>query len=563
MPLSKLMGNLIRTQEILVVLLRHGFGDLVQRLGLWQYLQSAATLEEAQPEENKDVTTPARRFRNALEDLGGAFVKLGQVLSTRQDLLPKTWIEELAPLQDNLSAVDSDLLFKTLESDLGPVENTFTFLDPKPMATGSIAQVHRAVTVDRQDVVVKIRKPGIRATLLQDCDILQAFGELLERHVPESRNYRPVQIVEEFRSAVIRELNFTQEARNLDRFQADFKNHDSVVFPTPYWEHSTERVLTMECLDGIKISLNDELKTQGVDTANVARTLADAILRQILDHGFFHGDPHPGNLLVIDQSTVGFLDCGMVGQLDERMRENLMLLVAAGIRRDTEVLTDILIEMNALPEKDLDRQRFLREASLFLDRYYRLPLKRIRLSTIIEDATELINRFRIQVPSDLLMVGKTLVTLEGIGRSLDPDFDAVATAEPFIKEMMFTQYGPRFIGRKIVQSSRDIFRLLRELPGDLRELSRTIRDNQLRIVLEHRGLKEAFEELDRAAKRVSTSIILASLVLGSSIVVLSGIEPRFMGIPVLGLVGLGIAALLGFWLIISTVIKGKQRSNRS
>lgn len=548
----------MRTQEILVVLLRHGFGDLVQRVGLWQYLQSASVVEEAEASDARDQLTPARRFRHVLEDLGGAFVKLGQVLSTRPDVLPRTWIDELVPLQDHLAPVDSHLVFETLESDLGPVENTFAFLDPEPLATGSIAQVHRGVTVQQQDVVVKIRKPGVKQTLLRDCDILQAFAELLERHVPESRNYRPVQIVEEFRNAVTHELDFTLEARNLERFQSDFQQHDSVVFPTPYWDHSTERVLTMERLDGVKISLNEELDNQGVDRSGVAHTLADAILRQILDYGFFHGDPHPGNLLVIDKKKVGFLDCGMVGQLDERLRENLMLLVAAGIRRDTEVLADILIEMDALPEEDLDRQRFLKEASLFLDRYYRLPLKRIRLSSIIEEATELINRFKIQIPSDLLMVGKALITLEGIGRSLDPDFDAVATAEPFIKEMIFTHYGPRFVGRKIVQSSRDIFRLLRELPGDLRELSRTIRDNQFRIVVEHRGLKEAFEELDRAAKRVSLSIVLASVVLGSSVVILSGSEPRFKGVPILGIGGLCIAAVLAIWVIISTVVKRKQ-----
>jgi ubiquinone biosynthesis protein len=558
MPLSKMVGNLIRTQEILRVLLRHGFGDLLHRMGLSHFLKSPSVEEVMRDPDNLEIITHAGRFRDALEELGGAFVKLGQVLSTKSDIFPRDWIEELASLQDRLSAVEFEQLVQTLESDLGPIENSFEFIDPEPMATGSIAQVHRGRTLAMADVVVKIRKPGIEQTLLQDCDILHWLAERLERHVEESRNYRPVQIVEEFRAAVIRELDFMLEARNLEHFRSDFQGHESVVFPMPYWDQTTERVLTMERLDGIKISLNKELEEQGVDCSNIAQTLADGILRQVLQHGFFHGDPHPGNLMVVEQTKVGFLDCGMVGRLDERMRENLVLMVAAGIRRDAEILADLLIDMNALPEKDLDRERFLKEASLFLDRYSRLPLKRIRLAAIVEDATELINRFKIRIPSDLLLVGKALITLEGVGRSLDPDFDAVATSEPFIKEMVFTHYGPRFVGKKIIEGSRDVFRLLRDLPGDLRELSRTIRDNELKIVLDHRGLKEAFHELDRASKRISTSIIIASVVLGSSIMILSGNEPSYRGIPILGLIGLSIAGVLAIWLIVSSLLKERS-----
>ena len=369
--------------------------------------------------------------------MGGAFVKLGQLLSTRPDILPRVWIEELSRLQDDVKAVEFRTLLVTLESDLGPWAEKFQSIDSTPLAAGSIAQVHPAVTIDGQEVVVKIRKPGIRKTMLQDCDILQALAEQLEKHVTESRNYRPVQIVEEFRNAVIQELDFTQEGRNLDRFRADFPEDPVVVFPMPFWDQTTERILTMERIHGIKISLIDELRSQGADTVALARHLGNAVLKQILEHGFFHGDPHPGNLLVVNGSNLCFLDCGMVGRLDERTRENLVLLVAAGLQKDVDGIADIMIDMHALPPT-LDRNRFLKEANLLLDRYYRLPLKRIRLTSLVNEIMDLINQHQILIPQDLVLVGKALITLEGVGRSLDPDFDAVAVADPFIREMALT-----------------------------------------------------------------------------------------------------------------------------
>lgn len=553
MPFSKLMRNLSRSQEIVSVFVRQGFGDLLQRSGVAQYFRAAPGPDEVEGDRER-LTTSAARFRQALDELGGAFVKLGQLLSTRPDILPPNWIEELSHLQDEVRAVDFSQLKQILEADLGPLENSFRFVDPEPVATASIAQVHRAVTRDGQDVVIKIRKPGVKKTLLQDCDILEATAEILEKHLPESRNYRPVQMVEEFRRAVIQELDFTVEGRNLDRFRSDFQDHPHILFPKPCWDQTTERVLTMERIEGMKISFMYGSQDESVDAPQIAETLAEAVLRQILEFGFFHCDPHPGNIMVVDGDKVCFLDCGMVGHLDDRMRGNLILLVSAAIRKELDVVTDVLVEMNALPE-DLDRRQFLKESSLFLERYYRRPLKRIRLKSIVEESMAIINKFRIQVPSDFVLVGKALITVEGVGRNLDPDFDAVAVAAPFIRELVLVNYGPQYVGRAIMEGSRDIIRLIRDLPGDLRELSRNIRENQVRIVVEHQRLKESFEQVYKASKRISTSIIIASLVLGSSIIVGASVEPRFMGLPILGIVGMVAAAALGLWVIIEEFFK--------
>ncbi|MBI4964202.1 MAG: AarF/ABC1/UbiB kinase family protein [Desulfomonile tiedjei] len=548
MPLSKVVRNLGRSQEIFAVLFRHGFGDLLQRMGLLKYLRLTWPGHKGREVEPPALKTPAQRFRQALEDLGGGFVKLGQLLSTRADILPKNWIEELSHLQDEVAPLEFDQLLTTLEFDLGPLADKFRFLDPNPLASASIAQVHAGITRDGNEVVVKIRKPGTKKTLLQDLDILQALAELLARHVPESSNYRPVQLVEEYRAALKRELDFALEGRNLDRFRSDFEAYPGIVFPKPHWELTAERVLTMDRIRGTKISLITALPGGETVARRIAETLAEAILRQILEFGFFHGDPHPGNLMLLDGEKVCFLDCGLVGQLDERMRENLIALVWAGIRREVDVVADILIQMNAVPE-DLDRTQFLREGNLFLDRFYRLPLKQIHISSIVEEVMHLINKFGIQVPSDLLLVGKALITLEGVGRSLDPDFDAVEVVGPFVGEIALTHYGPKLLRRRLLEGSRDILRLLRDLPGDLREISRTLRENQFKIIVEHKGPKGYFRDLDRASKRMATSIIIAALVIASGMIITPSGEPRFMGLPIIGIIGLALAAALWLWLV--------------
>jgi ubiquinone biosynthesis protein len=550
-----MVTSLFRTQEILTVFFRHGFGDLLERMNLAKYLKSATTRDQATSDHELDRKTPSH-FREALEELGGAFIKLGQLLSTRSDILPANWVQELTSLQDKVIAIDFSQVQRVVEDDLGPIEENFQFVDPQPLAVGSIAQVHRSITCQGDDAVIKVRKPGVKKLMLQDCDILEALAGLMEKHIPESRNYRPVEVVEEFRNAVTEELDFRREGENLDRFRSDFAAYPYVIFPTVHWDQTTERVLTMQRIEGIKVSLIEELRVQGTNTRRIAHHLAESVLRQVLEFGFFHGDPHPGNIMIVGEDQVCFLDCGMVGRLDEDTRENLVLLVAAGIRRDVEIITDILIGMNALPE-DLDRIRFLKEANLFLDRYYRIPLKRLRIKSIIEDLNRLIRKFQIQVPSNFLLVGKALVTLDGVGRTLDPDFDAVEVAGPFIREMVMTSYGPSFIGRKLVQSSYDLLRLIRELPSDLRELTRAMRDNQLRIVLEHKGLRDAFREFNEASKHIALSIVIASAVLASSVIVHSGTEPRVLGIPILGLGGFAIASVFSAWLVISMVMKGK------
>ncbi len=555
MPLGRMVRNLLRSQEIMTVFFRHGFGDLMHRMGLDKYVPSNKVVD-ASGKEGPELKSAPRHFREALEDLGGAFVKLGQLLSTRADILPSTWIDELVRLQDEVTPIAFDTIKVQLESELGLIEKNFLSIETQPLAAGSIAQVHRGVTLENCEVVIKVRKPGVKRTIIQDCEIVEALAELLEKHVPESRTYHPVGIVQQFKEAISEELDFNTEAQNIERFRTDFKDHPNFMFPQVYWDQTTERVLTMELVNGIKVSLVEKLAEARINTSTIAHILAEGILRQVLEFGFFHADPHPGNIVVVGERTVCFFDCGLVGRLDEGMRENLLLLLAAGVRKDSQAIADILLDMNALPD-DFDRIQFLKEAHLFLERYYRVPLKRLRIRIIMDDIIRLVRKFSVRIPPDLLLVGKALITLEGLGRKLDPEFDAVAVAQPYVREMVLTTYGPRYLGRKLFQGSYDLLRLVRDLPSDLRELLHTLRENQLRIVVDHQGLKEAFQEINRASKRISVSIINAAIVIASAVIVLAGRGPEVFGIPALGLAGFAIAAVMGIWMLVVTRMRNK------
>jgi ubiquinone biosynthesis protein len=364
-------------------------------------------------------------------------------------------------------------------------------------------------------------------------------------------------MVQEFRAAVQEELDFTREAENLGRFATDFQSFTHIVFPQVYWDQTSERVLTMSRMEGLKISMLDAQKISTIESQAVAQNLAEAVIRQILEFGFFHGDPHPGNLLVMEDNGICFLDCGMVGRLDERMRENLVLLVAAGIRRDSNTIVDILTEMNALPH-DLQRSSITREIYLFLERYYRKPLKRIQVGSIIEEVMDLIRTYGIEIPPDFVLVGKSLVTVEGIGRRLDPDFDVTHVAAPYVREMILNSYGPKVLGRRLIEGSREIVRLMRDLPFDLREFARNLRENRIGITVEHRELPRLLKRLDQASTRISLSIVIASVVIASSVIILANHGPFLLGLPLWSILGFGIASALSFWLVLSYSSKDKK-----
>ncbi|MEZ4598526.1 MAG: AarF/UbiB family protein [Syntrophotaleaceae bacterium] len=546
--------SLRRYRQVLGVLIKYGFGHIVEQLNIHQYLRRATPRVAMR---NIARLGGPVRLRLAMEELGPTFVKLGQVLSTRPDIMPADFVQELSKLQDTVPPVSLEAIMGQIEKELGqPVQTLFAEFFPKPLAAASIAQVHQARLHSGELVVVKVRRPGIQQVIRTDIDILMNLARLVERHLPSGEFLNPTGLVREFRRTIIREMSFSREGHTIDRFRENFKQDPTVYVPRIFHSLTGETVLTMEYIDGIKVSELERLKAAGNDLKIIARNGANAVLQQVLVHGFFHGDPHPGNIFVLPNNTVCFLDYGMVGRLDRELKLRVVELLSAIVDRDVDgmiselVYSGELIEEIRLPE--------LRMAlSNFIDDYYEIPLHEINAGKLLTELVEILVEFRIPFSPDLLLLAKALITIEGIGRRLDPDFNMVGHLKPFMARLIAEKTSPANFSREGAKLLKTYASLIKYLPRDLKEFINRINRNKIKIDLEHRGLEKLITDLDRSSNRLSFSMLIAALIVGSSIVMQTDKGPLLFGFPALGLLGYSIAAVLGLWLAIGILRSGR------
>ena len=412
--------NIKRYRQILTILLRYGFDDVLGRLKIYYYIQlSKKIIPKFKAQELETITTP-ERLRLALEELGPTFVKLEQMLSARPDLVPESFINEFQKLQDEVPPFPAEQAGAGIEAQLGkPVGKLFSSFDEIPLAAASIAQVHRAVIENKKQVVVKIQRPNIRSVIETNLNIIFDLAGLIERCIPESELYNPTAIAREFSKTIRRELDFVREGRNIDRFRRNFQDDDTVYVPNVYWEFTAEHILTMEYLDGIKISELDKLEKAGLDRKIIALNGAQAILKEVFEHGFFHADPHPGNILVLQNNVISLLDYGMMGSLDEELQEAFGNLLTAIVKKDVNKIIRAFTDIG-LMENELDVRGLKLDLTDFLDRYYQVSLYQLDIGKIINELTEIIRKYRIRPPADLTLMAKAMVTEEAVGRTLDP-----------------------------------------------------------------------------------------------------------------------------------------------
>ena len=555
--LTRTYQNIKRYRQILTVLLRYGFDDVLGRLKIDYYIQLGKKILPKFKAHELETITTAERLRLALEELGPTFVKLGQMLSVRPDLVPESFINEFRKLQDEVPPFSAEQARGVIEAQLGqPVGQLFISFDEVPLAAASIAQVHRAVIKDGEQVVVKIQRPNIRIVIETDLNILFDLTALIERHIPESELYNPTAIAQEFARTIRRELDFIREGRNIDRFRRNFKDDDTVFVPKVYWELTTERVLTMEFIDGIKISELDKLEKAGLDRKIIAYNGAQGILKQVFDHGFFHADPHPGNIFVLQNNVIAPLDYGMMGSLDEELMEAAGNLLTGIVKKDVNKIIRVFIDIGIM-ENTLDVRGLKLDLTDFLDRYYQIPLSQLDVGKIINEGAEIIRKHRIKLPADLTLMAKALVTEEGVGRILDPDFDMITMAKPYVEKLMVRKLDPRRHLKDFASTLDDFSRLFKILPSEFRAIITKIKKGELNIKFEHQGLEHLIMEMDKASNRLSFSMIIASLVIGSSLIVQVDKGPHIFGFPVFGILGYLIAAILGLWLVIAIIRSGK------
>jgi ubiquinone biosynthesis protein len=524
--------DLVRLREISVVLVKHGFGGLVTRLGLSRKKGGKASGESepppsaalelsaeelAQGEEEQKTISLAERVRLVAQDLGPSFVKLGQIASTRTDILSPDMITELKKLQDAVPPVPFEEVKKQIETSFArPLEEIYESFEEKPLAAASIGQVHRAKlrTPDGiKEVVVKVQRPGVAQTVARDLELLHFLAALVERTIPESKVYSPSALVDNFDRSITAELDYTIEAENARRFQKHFESQPDVRFPLVYKEASSKHVLTLEYLPGKKIY---DAITDGHSGKTIASRAVGIVIKQIFEDGFFHADPHPGNILILGEPgkmEFGLIDLGMVGRLSPDMRDKTIDLMIAAVRQDTLAVADALYAIGT-PTRKVDMRAYRAEASMLAEKYLGRNLKEIELSAMIRDLVGGATKYGIEIPPDFLMVGKTLMTLEGVGKEIDPELDVFGESRPYFVELLKARYSPERILNEVWRGLEKLSGAAYDMPQQMREVLEDLRLGRLQMKT---SMPEAIPTLDRLGRRAFSGALIGSLVVGGSI----------------------------------------------
>ncbi len=556
--IGKTYRHIKRYRQILVILFKYGFGDLVDTLKIEQYLQVGLQLISRKRRENIEKLTRVERVRMALEELGPTFIKFGQILSTRPDLIPVEYIKELAKLQDQVSPFGYEEVREIIKEETGRwPEEIFQTFEKTPLAAASIGQVHKATLRDSEEVVIKIQRPNIRKMVEVDLEIMLHIASLMEKHVEELEQFRPTRIVEEFAKSIAKELDYTIEAAHIERFAKQFLGDHSVYVPRVYRELTTERIITMEYIDGIKASDTARLKEEGYDLELIATRGADLIMKQIFIHGFFHADPHPGNIFILPDNVICYLDFGMVGRITRQEREDFIDIVIHIVKEDTRRAADAILRITNYSAEP-DREALERDIAELMDQYLYLPLKDIRTSKLLQQALDISSRHRIFLKPDLFLMMKALSTSETLGRMLYPDFNLVEHAKPFIRRIHLGHFHPRRITEEFFDSGSQLVGLIKDIPGEIHDILKLTKEGKIKIEFEHRGLDSLLFTMDRVSNRIAFAIVLASLIIGSSLITLSNIPPKWHEIPIVGLAGFVIAGVIGLWLLVSIMKRKKM-----
>ncbi len=516
--------DLARVRDIARVLVRHGFGEIVYRTGLGRKkgkekdpeLDAELSEEEQKGAAEAKQMSSAVRARRVLEDLGPSFVKLGQIISTRTDILPADLVRELKKLQDSVPPVPFDDIKRQVEHSLGaPIEEVFETFDPEPLAAASIAQVHCATLKTDDGVVkvaVKVQRPGIGDTVKSDVDILHGLAALVERTIPESKIYSPVGLVQQFDRAITSELDFSTEAENAIRFAENFEGYKQVKFPKVYKQASSKQVLTLEFLDGQKIY---DAMENGHDGKKLARIAVDIVVKQIFEDGFFHADPHPGNVFVMgtpERPIFAMIDLGMVGRLSPRMRDLTVDLMVAAVRKDYEGIADALYAIGTKTKK-VDMNAYRAEVSLLAEKYLGKQLKDIEISELIRDLVQGATKYGLEIPPDFMLVGKALMTIEGVGKEIDPELDVFNEVKPLFLEILRKRYSPERIGNELLRRVERLSGATYNVPQQLSEL---LDDVALgRLVVKTEALQSG-AITDRLGRRISSGIVSSALMLSGA-----------------------------------------------
>lgn len=556
---EKRIRHLQRYRDIIVTLSRYGFGYLAMELGLHDILSLPRRIFLNQPKEIKQKTT-GERIRLFMEDLGPTFVKLGQFASTRPDVLPKDIIIELEKLQSNVGSFSSEEAKAILEKELeAPVENLFSEFKEEPVAAASIGQVHYGVLKTGEPVAIKIQRPNIQENVKTDLEILKDIASIAERRLEIAARYNIVEIIEEFASSLRGELNYLNEGRNSEKIKAQFETNTNIHVPEVFWDYTTSHVLTTEFITGTKLENIQKLEMKGHDPGLIAEHVVKAMFHQIFIEGFFHGDPHPGNIMVLPGDKTVFIDFGSVGRLTAEMKDSLSMFVIALRRQHTDGILKAIDRMGMIPE-NINVSNLNKDLEKLRDKYYDIPLSYVNLGDAINDLFTVAYQHQIRIPADLTLLGKALLTMEGMVERMDPDLSIIKMAEPFGKELLKRRFQPKRIAENVLNELFEYRELLKDLPKDIQEVKSVIKKGKIRMEISLPKLEDSLKKMDKISNRLAFSIVLLAfsiimtgLIIGSAIV--SQTSPIW-NIPVIE-VGFIVAAAMFIWILYAIFRSGR------
>lgn len=552
-----------RVRQIIMVASRHGFGHLVVQLGLQRFVSfGRRMITFRKGRRTEEARTAPERLRIMFEELGPSFIKFGQVLSCRPDLLPVEYARELCRLTDSVSPFPFEQAKQIVESDLSaPLSSLFLRFDPVPVAAASIAQVHKATLPDGSEVMVKVQRPNIDNIIQRDISILQGLAELIEAYIPEIAVHNPRGIVAEFARTINRELDFFIEASNANRLRRNFEGSDLLYVPRVYSHLTTRHVLVLERIEGIRIDDLARIDEQGFDRRKISRRGADAFFKMVFQDGFFHGDPHPGNIFILSDGRIGLVDFGIMGRVTgENMRYYGDIIIAI-VERDFDKLVDQYVNIGFLTDENVDIDRLRHELredlAEFLEPYYGMSVKQVDLGAYLERLTRISIRFKLRMPQNLYLVNKTLLTIDGILRQLDPDFNLIEIAEPYVVRLVRKQRNPAQALKNAWKEITEFQEIFASVSRHSQTMVKKLVRDDVRINVRHEELDRFIRDIDKSSNRLSFSILTAAIIIASSLIIHSGLGHTFFGYPIIGVIGYIIAAILGFWLLIGILKSGQ------
>jgi ubiquinone biosynthesis protein len=556
----KKISNIKRLRQIINILVKHGLGHLVKVTGLHTYITigKRLLLIKENSEEKARYSNP-QRLVMAFEELGPSFIKLGQILSTRKDQIPKEYIAELEKLQDSVAPVPFEELDDVFEAEFGKKSSdAFDFIDKNPMASASVAQVHAARLKTGEEVVVKIRKPGIEQVINADLKILDFIAHHLQKMAfSENKMFDPIGIVKEFRAVIKNELDFSLEGRYLERFQLNFKDNPTVYFPKVYWEHCSSQILVMEKLEGISVGDVKRLRENGHDLKKIASNLFHFCLQQMFIDAFFHADPHPGNIIVMENDVIGIIDCGMVGFMEEYFVNAFIDCFVGLLLKDYDSVARGYVAVGTISE-DIDLGAFKIDIRNFAERYMNVSLNTVSIATLIDDGVGVAVRNNMKIPPAMLFTTKALISIEGTIRKIDPAFDFVGHSTKFAETLVARRkLDPKKITSNMINFISELSELAQTFPGKTSKILSMIERQSMGINVTLSGSENFTKKLDSYATRISLALISAGLGVASSIVIQAKIAPLLFGVSLLGLLGYAMAVVLGLWVLFLIYKKGR------